>query len=87
LQSDREQLHAAAQQFMDFYYDISSRLVAVLLNNHVKNITLHQYHRATYHVKKFHPKVMVKGKLPIIYESTITSVCVCLMSLVNFNQT
>nr|CAB3263349.1 uncharacterized protein LOC108951039 [Phallusia mammillata] len=58
--SDRELLTHAAQRFLDFYYDVISTLVAVPLSKHVTNVTLHQFHRATYEVKKFHPKVMVK---------------------------
>ena len=62
-QGDASQLHLAAQQFMSFYYHILSNLVAVPLNGHVTNITLHQYHRATYAVKKLHSKAMIKGKI------------------------
>nr|XP_018673151.1 uncharacterized protein LOC108951039 [Ciona intestinalis] len=58
--TNKDQLPLAAQRFLDFYYDVSQDLVAVPLNEHVTSITLHQYHKATYQVKKLHPKVMVK---------------------------
>ena len=62
-QGDTSQLHLATQQFHSFYHHIASNLVVAPLSGHVTNITLHQYHRATYAVKKFHSKAMIKGTI------------------------
>jgi len=58
---DASQLHLAAQQFLSFYHHIGSNLVAAPLSQHVTNVTLHQYHKATYAVKQLHPNAMIKG--------------------------
>jgi len=57
---DKESLVMATQEFLDLYHQLISEIVACKLNKHVKNITLHQFHRSSLEVRRLHPKVMIK---------------------------
>ncbi|XP_076820787.1 uncharacterized protein LOC143466070 isoform X1 [Clavelina lepadiformis] len=59
-QADAVQLQLAATRFLAFYHHVSSTLVVAYLSSHTGNITLQQYHKATFEVKRRHKRAMIK---------------------------
>ena len=59
---NKDSLLEATRKFLNLYHHLIANLVAAKLNNHTKNITIHQYHKASLEIKRRHPYVMLKGK-------------------------
>jgi len=57
---NKDSLLESTRQFLNLYHHLTANLVATKLNNHTKNITIHQYHKASLEIKRRHPYVMLK---------------------------